>query len=172
MIAVNNFRDKTIFGWSKLALLSALTLLLAIFSIAGVSYFAGKNQSDKVASPIPVIDLSAQQQILGVASYNWNGTVSDIHTNDSFIVFSTQYRDADNVIQSKEIRVDITPDTTILKWDVTNPSPTNNPAERQTISVADIQPGQQITVQTSYDIINHDRVTAQSISVLLTPLNT
>ncbi len=162
-------RKETIFGWSKLAVYSSLGLLVVILLVAAISYYAGRNQSPASTAIAPVIDLGNQRQVLGLHTYNWNGTITDITDNPASITLLAKYRDAGGVIQSKQVRTMITEDTVIRSWDVTTPTPDEDGLSEKSISISDLATGQQVTIQTDADIAESDHLTAQSITVLVSP---
>ncbi len=148
---------------NRVALVGASLLLIIVLGVGIFSYFLGRNDADKFASPIPVIDLSkiasGGQKILGAQIYNWSGEV--IALEDSTIII-------DDSESSRQISATIGTSTELTRWDLTTP-PAPETSNKTVISISDIKPGQQVLVKSSADVNAANEVTADSVTILITP---
>jgi len=159
----------------KLAMIGSLIIVLIIIGIGFTSFFVGKNEGAKQQSPIPVIDLSKisrgiNQRVLGVKTYNWSGEISQLQLIESKIIFTTQVKNENNILETKEISAIIAPHTQLVKWDLTKPPTPDQPdSNKELISPDQLKRGQQIVVKANDNLNSNNEVEASSISLLITP---
>lgn len=158
----------------RIALIGSFIVVIIIISVSIISFYIGKKEGTEQQSPIPTIDLSKvsannnYQRILGAKTYDWSGKVSNV--SGSKIVFSTQVKNEQGTIKTREITAVVNANTELVKWDLTKPpSPDQPNSNKEYISLAQIKPGQQIVVRANNDLNGQNEVKADSVSILITP---
>ena len=155
---------------SKLALFGALVIMVVVLIIGITSYFYGRNEGQRAASPIPTIDVSQYQgqRVLGAQTKSWHGQIAAV--GNSKISMIAQARDSNNELKNIQIEAIIKPSTQIQKWDLTGSNSVQNPGSNKTdISAADLQLGHEIIVRSNEDINENNEISATSIQVIITP---
>jgi len=157
----------------RLALLAAGVVLVLVLAIGLVSYFEGKKAGkEERQSAVPIISAKAAagagQRVSGVSIQSYSGQVVSVEKGK--ITFSSSIRQSDGSYVKKDIIALLTPETELLRLDLTTPpSPTGPAADKEKISLADVKQGSSVVIESEQEPNDQSALTAKTISLLITP---
>lgn len=157
----------------RLALVSASVVLVLVLAIGLVSYYVGKKAGEEERqTAVPIISAKAAagagQRVSGVSIQSYSGQVVSVEKGK--ITFSSSIRQSDGSYAKKDIIAVLTPETELLRLDLTTPpSPTGPAANKEKISLADVKKGNSIVVESEQEPNEQSALTARTINLLITP---